>query len=143
MLNLPGGVTGVGKAWIATGWRAARVTDQDDPWAVLGASVIPEPGAVSAWSGIGEIPGTAGGFPGGIGLTGDGGPANPGAFNRVWINAQISSGKKIVDIGQKLNSPFHQLEKRPSMDTLDIRRTYKRMGAYGQLILCAGSNCDK
>ena len=112
MLNLPGGVTGVGKAWIATGWRAARVTDQDDPWAVLGASVIPEPGAVSAGSGIGEIPGTAGGFPGGIGLTGDGGPVNPGAFNRDWINAQISSGKKITDIGQELNSPFHQLEKK-------------------------------
>nr|WP_269436305.1 RHS repeat-associated core domain-containing protein [Arthrobacter zhangbolii] len=73
VLSLPGGVTGVGEAWIAPGWRAAWATDQDDPWAVLGASVIPEPGAVSTGSALGATPGTAGGLPAGIGLTGDGG----------------------------------------------------------------------
>ena len=73
VLSLPGGVTGIGDAWIAPGWRAARATDQDDPWAVLGASVIPEPGTVfgtGAVSGAGVM---AGGLPAGIGLTGDGG----------------------------------------------------------------------
>ncbi|MCC3293619.1 DUF6531 domain-containing protein [Arthrobacter sp. zg-Y411] len=73
VVNLPGGVTGVGEAWIAPGWRAARATDETDPWAVLSASVIPEPGAVS---GTGAMPGAgvvAGGLPAGISLTGDGG----------------------------------------------------------------------
>ncbi|MCQ2001005.1 DUF6531 domain-containing protein [Arthrobacter zhaoxinii] len=64
VLSLPGGVTGIGEAWTAPGWRAARPTDETDPWAVLGASVIPEPGAVS---------GVSGGLPAGIGLTGNGG----------------------------------------------------------------------
>lgn len=75
VLNLPGGVTGIGEAWVAPGWRAARPTDETDPWAVLGASVIPEPGTMSggAMPGIGTAPGMAGGLPAGIGLTGDGG----------------------------------------------------------------------
>nr|WP_237686509.1 DUF6531 domain-containing protein [Arthrobacter jiangjiafuii] len=75
VVNLPGGVTGIGAAWIAPGWRAARPTDETDPWAVLGASVIPEPGPVSgmgAGSGAG-VSGVSGGLPAGIGLTGNGG----------------------------------------------------------------------
>ncbi len=67
VVNLPGGVTGIGDAWIAPGWRAARPTDETDPWAVLGTSVIPEPGVVS---GTGAM---SGGLPSGIGLTGNGG----------------------------------------------------------------------
>ncbi|MDN3905926.1 DUF6531 domain-containing protein [Arthrobacter sp. YD2] len=71
VLTLPGGVTGMGEGWLAPGWRAARATDQADPWAVLGASVIPGPGMVSG-SGSG-LSGMAGGLPAGIGLTADGG----------------------------------------------------------------------
>ena len=41
VLSLPGGVTGIGDAWTAPGWRAARPTDQTDPWAVIGAPSIP------------------------------------------------------------------------------------------------------
>lgn len=33
-------------------------------------------------------------------------------FNRVWIDVQIGSGKKITDIGQELNSPFYHLERK-------------------------------
>ncbi|MBP3037638.1 type IV secretion protein Rhs [Arthrobacter sp. zg-ZUI100] len=69
VVSLPGGVTGIGDAWIAPGWRAARPTDETDPWAVLGASVIPEPGAVTAPG----MSGVAGGLPAGISLTGNGG----------------------------------------------------------------------
>ncbi|XAS63252.1 hypothetical protein ACOM2C_07540 [Pseudarthrobacter sp. So.54] len=43
VLSLPGGVTGIGDAWMASGWRAARPTDQSDPWAVLGAATISDP----------------------------------------------------------------------------------------------------
>jgi hypothetical protein len=32
-------------------------------------------------------------------------------FNRAWINTQINSGKKIVDIGVDLDSPFYQIER--------------------------------
>nr|WP_237688304.1 RHS repeat-associated core domain-containing protein [Arthrobacter jiangjiafuii] len=72
VLNLPGGVTGVADAWIAPGWRAARPTDETDPWAVLGASVIPEPGTVSGM-GAGSGSGVSTGLPAGISLTGSGG----------------------------------------------------------------------
>ena len=72
VLNLPGGVTGIGDAWIAPGWRAARPTDETDPWAVLGASVIPEPGAVPGM-GAGSGSGVSAGLPAGISLTGNGG----------------------------------------------------------------------
>ena len=87
VLSLPGGVTGIGEAWIAPGWRAARATDQDDLWAVLGASVIPEPGTVSGSAGLGPgaTPGMAGGLPAGIGLTGDGGLDIAGL---EWLGAQ-------------------------------------------------------
>lgn len=33
-------------------------------------------------------------------------------FNRAWINTQINSGKRIVDIGVDLDSPFYQIERR-------------------------------
>lgn len=63
VLSLPGGVTGIGEAWTAPGWRAARPTDQADPWAILGTPAIPDP-----------TPGnTAGALPAGISLTGNGG----------------------------------------------------------------------
>ncbi|MBP3042941.1 hypothetical protein KKR91_07980 [Arthrobacter jiangjiafuii] len=73
VLNLPGCVTGIGEAWIAPGWRAARPTDETDPWPALGASVIPEPGVVSgmgAGSGSGV---SSGSLPARISLTGNGG----------------------------------------------------------------------
>ena len=77
VLSLPGGVTGIGEAWTAPGWRAARPTDQNDPWAVIGAAVAttPEPGAagMGTVSGMGAVPGLAGALPAGISLTGNGG----------------------------------------------------------------------
>ena len=33
-------------------------------------------------------------------------------FNRAWINTQINSGRKVVDIGVDLDSPFYQLERK-------------------------------
>ncbi len=67
VLSLPGGVTGIGEAWTASGWRAARPTDEADPWAVLGAPAIPDPspGRTSA--------GMVGGLPVGVSLTRHGG----------------------------------------------------------------------
>jgi hypothetical protein len=32
-------------------------------------------------------------------------------FNRAWINTQVNSGKRIVDIGVDLDSPFYQIER--------------------------------
>ncbi|NUU31146.1 DUF6531 domain-containing protein [Arthrobacter sp. C9C5] len=71
ILSLPGGVTGIGDAWTAPGWRAARPTDQTDPWAVIGAAAAstPEPGA----AGLGAVSALAGALPAGITLTGNGG----------------------------------------------------------------------
>ena len=76
VLSLPGGLIGIDQAWIAPGWRAARATREDDPWAVLGTAMIPEPGAVAGRAPFGTgaaIPGLAAGLPAGISLTGDGG----------------------------------------------------------------------
>jgi RHS repeat-associated protein len=77
VLSLPGGVTGVGEAWTAPGWRAARPTDQSDPWAVLGTPTIPDPAPGGAArpgaTGVGSMPGLAGVLPAGIALTGNGG----------------------------------------------------------------------
>ena len=55
---MPGGVTGTGDAWLAPGWRAARPTDQADPWAVIGAPVAssPEPGSSQCRCTRGELP---------------------------------------------------------------------------------------
>ena len=71
VLSLPGGVTGLGDAWTAPGWRAARPTDQTDPWAIIGAAAAttPEPGA----TGLGAVSALAGALPAGITLTGNGG----------------------------------------------------------------------
>ncbi|WP_223944993.1 DUF6531 domain-containing protein [Arthrobacter sp. StoSoilB20] len=69
VLSLPGGVTGIGDAWTTPGWRAARPTDQHDPWAVLGTPTTPNPGSPLA-----AIAGGLGGvLPAGIGLTAGGG----------------------------------------------------------------------
>ncbi|MCQ2002097.1 DUF6531 domain-containing protein [Arthrobacter zhaoxinii] len=79
VLSLPGGVTGFGNTWISPNWRAARPTGQTDPWAVLGASVIPEAGfsyegsTAAAMSGGGGATGLSGVLPAGISLTGNGG----------------------------------------------------------------------
>ena len=77
VLSLPGGVTGIGEAWITPGWRAARSTDQTDPWAVIGAPSIPDPGLGGAAgpgaAGTGAVPGLTRGLPAGITLTGNGG----------------------------------------------------------------------
>ncbi|WP_194266079.1 DUF6531 domain-containing protein [Arthrobacter yangruifuii] len=79
VLSLPGGVTGFGDAWISPNWRAARPTGQTDPWAVLGASAIPEAGfsiegsAAAAMSGGDRATGLTGVLPAGISLTGNGG----------------------------------------------------------------------
>ena len=77
VLSLPGGVTGIGEAWTAPGWRAARPTDQTDPWAVIGAPSIPDPGPGgtpgAGAAGLGAVPGLAGELPAGITLTGNGG----------------------------------------------------------------------
>ncbi|WP_264356271.1 DUF6531 domain-containing protein [Pseudarthrobacter sp. MM222] len=77
VLSLRGGVTGIGDAWIAPGWRAARPTDQTDPWAVIGAPTVLDPGpggtAGAGAAGLGAVPGLAGVLPAGITLTGNGG----------------------------------------------------------------------
>jgi RHS repeat-associated protein len=77
ILSLPGGVTGIGDAWTAPGWRAARPTDQTDPWAVIGAPTVPDPGpggtAGGGAAGLGAVSGLAGALPAGITLTGNGG----------------------------------------------------------------------
>ncbi len=79
VLSLPGGVTGVGRVWTAPGWRAARPTDQGDPWAVLGAGILPDP-----------VPGGttttgSGGLPAGLTLTGSGGVDVAGL---EWLGAR-------------------------------------------------------
>jgi RHS repeat-associated protein len=77
VLSLPGGVTGIGEAWTAPGWRAARPTDQTDPWAVIGAPTVLDPGpgrtAGAGAVGLGAVSGLAGVLPAGITLTGSGG----------------------------------------------------------------------
>ena len=71
VLNLPGGITGIGEAWTAAGWRTARPTDHADPWAVLGSPVLPEAGGTLGAAGV--APGLAGVLSTGIRLTGNGG----------------------------------------------------------------------
>lgn len=89
VLSLPGGVTGIADAWITPGWRAARPTDQTDPWAVIGAPVAatPEPGVagLSSVSGPGSVSGLAGVLPAGITLTGNGGVDVAGL---EWLGAR-------------------------------------------------------
>lgn len=79
VLSLPGGVTGMGEAWAAPGWRAARPTDQADPWAVVGAPTVldPTPGGVAG--------GFAGVLPAGVTLTGNGGVDIAGL---EWLGAR-------------------------------------------------------
>ncbi|MGJ3192331.1 RHS repeat-associated core domain-containing protein, partial [Paenarthrobacter sp. FR1] len=72
ILSLPGGVTGIGDAWTAPGWRTARPTDQHDPWAVLGTPTTPSPGN-PATNGVGSVNGAGGVLPAGITLTAGGG----------------------------------------------------------------------
>ncbi|WP_354517704.1 RHS repeat-associated core domain-containing protein [Paenarthrobacter sp. 4246] len=68
VVSLPGGITGIGEAWTAPGWRAARPTDQHDPWAVLGTPTTPNPGSpAAANAGVGGV------LPAGIALTAGGG----------------------------------------------------------------------
>ncbi|MFK0040039.1 DUF6531 domain-containing protein [Paenarthrobacter sp. NPDC090517] len=69
LLSLPGGVAGIGEAWTAPGWRAARPTDQHDPWAVLGTPTTPTPTSPGVVSGLGA----SGVLPPGIALTAGGG----------------------------------------------------------------------
>ncbi|BCW57451.1 DUF6531 domain-containing protein [Arthrobacter sp. StoSoilB20] len=74
VVSLPGGVTGIGDAWTTPGWRAARPTDQHDPWAVLGTPATPHPGSPATTStGVGSAAGFGGALPAGIGLTAGGG----------------------------------------------------------------------
>ncbi|MBG6224932.1 RHS repeat-associated protein [Arthrobacter sp. CAN_A2] len=86
VLSLPGGVTGIGAAWAASGWRAARPTDEADPWAVIGAPAIPDPapgGMAGGMAGAGAGP--VGGLPAGVGLTGHGGVDIAGL---EWLGAR-------------------------------------------------------
>ncbi|MBD7993839.1 hypothetical protein H9639_00780 [Arthrobacter sp. Sa2CUA1] len=88
VLNLPGGVTGFGEAWLAPGWRAARPTDATDPWAVLGMSMVPEPGAAAGMGAAGALSGLsgrAGMLPSGVSLTGGGGLEIAGL---EWLGAR-------------------------------------------------------
>ena len=75
VLSLPGGLTGIGDAWIAPGWRAARPTEQRDPWAVIGTPTVPgpHPGSTAGAAGRGGVSGLDSVFPAGISLTGNGG----------------------------------------------------------------------
>jgi RHS repeat-associated protein len=84
VLSLPGGITGVGEAWTAPGWRAARPTDQADPWAVVGTPTVPDSTSGSA-AGAGAVAGLAGVLPAGMMLTGNGGVAIAGL---EWLGAR-------------------------------------------------------
>jgi RHS repeat-associated protein len=74
VLSLPGGVTGIGDAWTAPGWRATR---PNRPLGRPRPPAIPDPtsgGTAGAGaSGVGSMPGLAGVLPAGISLTGNGG----------------------------------------------------------------------
>lgn len=80
VLAVPGGVTGVGDVWMAPGWRAARPTEQTDPWAVIGLPALPTPGGTA-----GAVPGAAVMLPTGISLTGNGGVDVAGL---EWLGAR-------------------------------------------------------
>lgn len=67
VLDLPGGVVAIDDAWTTVGWRSARATAADDPWAVLAA-----------------IGGS--GLPAGVGLTADGGVSIAGL---EWLGARV------------------------------------------------------
>ena len=86
VLPLPGGVTGVGEAWTAPGWRAVRPTDQVDPWAVVGATAVshPAPGS-AAGAAAGALAGPAGVLPSAVTLTGNGGVDIAGL---EWLGAR-------------------------------------------------------
>ncbi|MDQ0865108.1 DUF6531 domain-containing protein [Arthrobacter globiformis] len=76
VLTLPGGVTGIGDAWTAPGWRAARPTDHTDPWALTGTPALPAPGGTAGAGGTGTagaVSGLGGALPAGISITGNGG----------------------------------------------------------------------
>ncbi len=80
VLSLPGGVTGIGNAFTAPGWRAARPTDQHDPWAVLGTLTTPAPGSLGvAHAGVGGV------LPAGVALTAGGGI---GIAGLEWLGAR-------------------------------------------------------
>ncbi|MDR6637635.1 DUF6531 domain-containing protein [Paenarthrobacter nitroguajacolicus] len=86
VLSLPGGVSGTGDAWTAPGWRAARPTDQHDPWAVLGTPTTPAPGATTTnGAGAGAGVGVGGVLPAGIALTAGGGVDIAGL---EWLGAR-------------------------------------------------------
>ncbi|WP_394251280.1 DUF6531 domain-containing protein [Arthrobacter pityocampae] len=89
VLSLPGGVTGIGDAWTAPGWRASRPTDETDPWAVLGTPTVPTPGGMTgadtAGLGAGAVSGLVGGLPAGVSLTGHGGVDIAGL---EWLGAR-------------------------------------------------------
>jgi RHS repeat-associated protein len=82
VLSLPGGVTGIGDAWTVPGWRAARPTDDTDPWAVIGTTTVPDPSpgiTASAGAGRGAV------LPAGVTLTGNGGVDIAGL---EWLGAR-------------------------------------------------------
>ncbi|MHA7145805.1 DUF6531 domain-containing protein [Arthrobacter sp. TmT3-37] len=87
VLSLPGGVTGIGDAWTASGWRAARPTDETDPWAALGTPIIPTPVGMTGagTAGLDASAGPAGVLPAGVGLTGHGGV---GVAGLEWLGAR-------------------------------------------------------
>ncbi|MDR6985768.1 RHS repeat-associated protein [Paenarthrobacter nitroguajacolicus] len=86
VLSLPGGVSGIGDAFTAPGWRAARPTDQHDPWAVLGTPTTPAPGATTTnGAGAGAGVGVGGVLPAGIALTAGGGVDIAGL---EWLGAR-------------------------------------------------------
>ncbi|WP_434993128.1 DUF6531 domain-containing protein [Arthrobacter sp. Ld5] len=90
VLSLPGGVTGIGDVWTAPGWRAARPTDETDPWAVLGTPTISDPPLGAAPHGMGGAAGLGagltGGLPTGVSLTGHGGVDIAG-LEWLWARA--------------------------------------------------------
>ncbi len=67
VLDMPGGVVAIDDAWTTVGWRSARATAADDPWAVLAA-----------------VGGS--GLPAGVGLTADGGVSIAGL---EWLGARV------------------------------------------------------
>ena len=85
VVHLPGSLTGVGEVFTTAGWRDARPSGADDPWAAIGAPALPTPG----WHAGGRAD-TPGGIPGllpaGVGLTAGGGLEVAGL---EWMGARV------------------------------------------------------
>ena len=83
----PGGFTGVRDRWDAAGWRPARATMAEDPWAVIPAPMMPGGASGPGMPGAAGLPDAADvfGIPG-VGVTAHGTPLIAGL---EWMGARL------------------------------------------------------